>query len=145
MRVRVGVISISFKEMYKLFISCSNSGRLMGKLYRDYNLGMKDRLVSEIFVNGNSVSFTNYSDDILSLPFGVRDTVTYSDLLEFYEDRCFPRERANCKDVLKRLGLDYYDPELICRKTHGLQFDDFTWLQFRDEPQVCYQDIKLRD
>lgn len=105
----------------------------------------KDKLVSEIFVNGNSVSFTNYSDDILSLPFGVRDNVTYSDLLEFYEDRCFPRERANCKDVLKRLGLDYYDPELICRKTHGLQFDDFTWLQFSDEPQVCYQDIKLRD
>lgn len=105
----------------------------------------KDKLVSEIFVNGNSVSFTNYSDDILSLPFGVRDNVTYSALLEFYEDRCFPRERANCKDVLKRLGLDYYDPELICRKTHGLQFDDFTWLQFSDEPQVCYQDIKLRD
>ena len=45
----------------------------------------------------------------------------------------------------KTLGLDYYDPELICRKTHGVQFDDFTWIQFSDEPQVNYNDIKLRD
>lgn len=77
--------------------------------------------------------------------FGVRTSVTYEDLIESYEDRCFPRERANCKTVLKSIGLDYYNPELICRKTHGQQFDDFIRIQFSDEPQVEYKDIKLRD
>ena len=75
----------------------------------------------------------------------VNKYATYEDLMEFYEERCFPRERANCKTVLKSIGLDYYDPELICRKTHGQQFDDFMWIQFSDEPQVEYKDIKLRD
>ena len=48
----------------------------------------------------------------------------------------------NAKVLLRGLGLDYYDPELICRKTHGQQFDDFVWMQFSDEPQVRYEDIR---
>lgn len=105
----------------------------------------KEELLSEVFVDGESVTVKHYTDFVLFRPFGVLTEVTYKDLLEFYEDRCFPRERVNCKTVLKSLGLDYYDPEMICRKTHGLQFDDFLWLQFSDEPQVCWNDIKLRD
>jgi len=105
----------------------------------------KTQLLSEVFVDGEDVRVVHYSDLIFFRPFGVRTEVTYEDLMEFYEDRCFSRERENCKTVLKSIGLDYYDPELICRKTHGLQFDDFVWLQFSDEPQVEWDDIKLRD
>lgn len=110
--------------------------------FKVYN---KEILCSEVIVDNEIVKFKNFIDIIHWLPFGVRTSATYKDLLEFYEERCFPRERANCKTVLKTLGLDYYDPELICRKTHGVQFDDFTWIQFSDEPQVNYNDIKLRD
>ena len=106
---------------------------------------MKEELLSEIQVIDTSVTFKNFSDDWLFLPFGVRKLATYQDLLNFYEDRCFPKERANCKTVLKTLGLDVYDVEQICRKTHGLQFDDFLWLQFSDEEQVTWNEIKIRD
>ena len=105
----------------------------------------KDELLTEIHVRGRSVTFENHSDDVILVAFGVKTSVTYEDLEEFYESRCFPRERTNAKGLLRRLGLDFYDPELICRKTHGQQFDDFMWLQFSDEPQVKYEDIKLRD
>lgn len=105
----------------------------------------KEDLVCEIEVKGNTVNFKNYTTDILSCPFGVLHSATIQDLEDFFEDRCFPKERVNCKSILNRLGLDCYEPELICRKTHGLQFDDFIWLQFSDEPQVCWNDIKLRD
>lgn len=105
----------------------------------------KEELLTKIHVRGREVTFENYSDDVLLVAFGVRTEVTYEDLEEFYEDRCFPRERANAKDLLHGLGLDYYEPEAICRKTHGMQFDDFMWLQFSDEPQVEYKDIKIRD
>ena len=113
----------------------------------NYNIKVysKEQLVSEITVKGNNVNFINYTDNVLQLPFGVRTSATVDDLEEFFEDRCFPRERVNCKEILHNLGLDCYEPELICRKTHGLQFDDFIWLQFSDEPQVCWNDIKLRD
>lgn len=110
--------------------------------FKTYN---QEQLTCEVFVRGTEVTFKNYISDPLWVPFGVKTSATYKDLMEFYEDRCFPRERANCKTVLKSIGLDYYDPELICRKTHGQQFDDFLWIQFSDEPQVEYKDIKLRD
>ena len=110
-----------------------------------FKVYVKEKLISEVFVEDMKVNFKNYSDFYLFLPFGKNINATYEDLMEFYEERCFPRERANCKEIIHNLGLDYYDPELICRKTHGLQFDDFIWLQFSDEPQVCWNDIKLRD
>lgn len=111
----------------------------------DIKVYMKEELISEISVRGTSVTSKNYIDFVVFLPFGVKTEATVDDLEEFFEERCFPRERANCKDILRELGLDCYEPELICRKTHGLQFDDFIWLQFSDEPQVCWKDIKLRD
>lgn len=111
----------------------------------DVKVYRKEELVSEIQVRGTLVTFENYTDFVLDLPFGIRTSATVDDLEEFFEDRCFPRERVNAKDLLHDLGLDYYEPELICRKTHGMQFDDFIWLQFSDEPQVCWNDIKLRD
>jgi hypothetical protein len=102
-------------------------------------------LISEIKVEGSSVTFKNYIDDPVWLPFGVNKSADLKMLDDFFEDRCFPRERVNCKEIVHNLGLDYYEPELICRKTHGLQFDNFIWLQFSDEPQVTWNDIKLRD
>jgi hypothetical protein len=113
----------------------------------DYSVKVyyKENIISEIEVKGTCVSFVNYTDNIIFLPFGVDTVADIKRLDRFYEDRCFPRERANCKEILNRLGLDCYEPELICRKTHGLQFDDFIWLQFSDEEQVCWEDIKMRD
>ena len=111
----------------------------------DVKVYMKEELVSEIHIKNGRVTFENRDYLPIWLPFGVKTSATIDDLEEFYEERCFPRERANCKELVRRLGLDCYEPELICRKTHGLQFDDFIWLQFSDEPQVKWNDIKLRD
>ena len=40
-----------YKEKYKFFISCANGGRLRGKLYRDYDLSMKGRLIRTFRIN----------------------------------------------------------------------------------------------
>ena len=110
----------------------------------DVKVYSKDRLTCEIHVRNGAVMFENHSNFPLELPFGVMTSATEDDLEDFYRERCFPEERSNCKDLLRQLGLDYYEPEQICRKTHGLQFDDFLWLQFSDEPQVSWEEIKLR-
>ena len=115
----------------------------MGYVVTVYN---KNDLCAKIFVGnrGEPVICENYTKIVHHTPFGGRDEATYKDLMDFYADRCFPAERENCKEVLRTLGLDYYDPELICRKTHGYQFDDFMWFNFSDEEPVTFDDIKLR-
>lgn len=109
-----------------------------------FKVYFKDDLMSEVCVKGSSITFRNYSTNPLWLPFGVHTTATPELLDEFFEERCFPRDRVNCKQLLRTLGLDCYEPELICRKTHGVQFDDFLWIQFSDEPQVTFDEIRLR-
>lgn len=67
----------------------------------DYDIKVysKEELVSEIFVRGSSVTFKNYNYPAVMLPFGVKTSATIEDLEFFFEERCFPRERANCKDL----------------------------------------------
>ena len=78
-------------------------------------------------------------------PFPMLDDrpVTRQDVVSFIESRCFPKDRFNCKDVLDALGLDSYNVWNIVEKTHGLIFDDYTWLRFENEV-IDYKDIKLR-
>ena len=80
----------------------------------------------------NTVEIENYSDFPLELAFGVNTNPTMKDFEDFLEDRCFPRTRDNMKLHLRELGLDYYDPYAICRKTNGcLEGDNFS-IEFVD-------------
>lgn len=108
-----------------------------------FDVFMKDEKICSVVSEGGITSFENYIDDPLWLPFGVKTSITNSDIEAFFRDRCFPKERANCKTVLKSIGLDFYDPEMICRKTHGTQFDDFIWIRFEGE-NITYADVRLR-
>ena len=54
----------------------------------------------------------------------VRDNITLADVRYFFETICFPRTRANCKQILESWGMDFYCPEIIVRKTQGRMSDD---------------------
>lgn len=101
-------------------------------------------LVSKVYVDGESVRVENFTEDFIWRPFGVLTDVTYKDLMEFYEDRCFPEDRQNRNEILDLMGLPCYDPEMICRVTHGTQFDDFLWMNFSDGEQKTFEEIRLR-
>jgi hypothetical protein len=64
--------------------------------------------------------------------------------MEFFEHRCFPRDRLNVRQLLTELGLNKYDPYEIVRKTRGQMFDDYYWIRF-DGDKVEYKYIMLRD
>jgi hypothetical protein len=91
----------------------------------------------------NYIYFENYVDRPVMLPFGIKKEVTLNDLKDFFQSRCFPKERPSCKQMLRALGVPFYEPELIVRKTHGLQYEDYLWLRFDDEV-INYDDIKIR-
>lgn len=77
-----------------------------------------------------SVEFENYTDDYLLCAFGRAEAADAEMLLDLFEDRCFSRNRADCREILDMMGLKEYDPLDIVRITHGALVDDFTWIRF---------------
>lgn len=65
-------------------------------------------------------------------------------LMEFFESRCFPKDRGNARQLLDYLGLEFYDPYAIVLRTRGQQNDDFYWLRFKGDT-TDYNSIKFRD
>lgn len=91
-----------------------------------------DNLSTKINVDypNNKVSIENYTDDLVSRAFGVNTHPTIKDYEEFLESRCFPRTRDKAKLLLRDMGLDCYDPYLICKKTEGRMAEDNMWIKF---------------
>lgn len=104
----------------------------------------KDECTAEISVEGKKVTLINHTDDLIRRPFGINIQPTIYDFEDFLEERAFPQARGNCNQLLEDLSLNRYSPLAICRKTYGRQWDDFHWIQFRDQEAISYNDIKLR-
>jgi len=100
--------------------------------------------VVEVDMKKGTVKVTNFTDDKIQRPFGYTDSPTLEDLEYFLEERCFPKSRANCEQLLKDLGLTHYDPLGICMATYGRQWDDYNWILFEGENLDYEKDIKLR-
>lgn len=106
----------------------------------------KEQLISIMYVNyeAKSLKIKNLIDDWLILPFGKKLSPDWNDYMHMLSSRVFPRERENCKQLLKILGLDIYDPDMICRKTHGVMNDDYVWFKYPGE-KVTFADVRMRD
>lgn len=105
----------------------------------------KNEPVAEITtsIDSDKVFVYQIRHELMDKPFGGLSEVSSAMLEEFLESRCFPRERHSCKQLLKELGLDIYDPLSIVLKTHGQQYDDYYWLKF-EGAEVDWDDIKMR-
>lgn len=92
----------------------------------------QDELCSTVKVyDDDTVEVQDFTDILIKKPFGCwGNEAELKDVEEFFESRCFPRTRFNCKQILKSGGIQFYNPEEICRKTKGVMTDDCFWLDF---------------
>ena len=74
------------------------------------------------------IKIKNYTDQIIFRAFGVVTDPDWADFEYFLEERCFPRTRDHRKDILREMGLPFYDPLLIIEKTQGRMSDDHQWI-----------------
>lgn len=93
------------------------------------NKGRRTTKIDVDYIAG-TVNIENYSDFPLELAFGVNQHPTMADFEEFLESRCFPRTRDGLKLHLRELGLQFYDPLAICKKTNGQLEGDFYSIEF---------------
>ena len=105
----------------------------------------QDKNMADICVDykESKVEVTNYTDDIIGKPFGVNQSPNLEDFNEFLKERCFPEERYDKKLILRVLGLDYFEPLHIVRKTHGRMVEDCYWIKFEGEELQYELDIKF--
>lgn len=95
------------------------------------NYKYKDELCTVIDVDflHKKVYVENKTDNILHRAFGVVPDPDWNRFEEFLESRCFPRTRANLKEILRDIGVDSYDPLQIIEKTGGRMAEDKQWIE----------------
>ena len=92
-------------------------------------------LTTEIWVDyrTNSVRIKDYTDDVWETAFGANKNPTIKDFEDLLEDRCFPRSGDAMKLRLRELGLGYYEPLEIVKKTKGAVKGDYFTLEVVEE------------
>ena len=133
----------SMQELAKTFgISRQTVERYLNKAAEDgytmrltYMFRRQPCTVIDVDFLDRKVTIQNKTDDILHRAFGVKENPTWNDFELFLQERCFPRTRGNCKELVQALDLMDYDPLQIVEKTKGRLADDEMWLNFRYLPQ----------
>ena len=90
----------------------------------------RDQLCTTIDIDfkHEKIAIQNYTAKIPLRAFGVVEHPTWADFEWFLESRCFPQTRDHAKEILKEMGLPFYDPLLIIEKTQGRMAGDEQWL-----------------
>lgn len=103
----------------------------------------KDEVTTRIHItNVFNISIENFTDNIIDRAFGIKEIITVDDLIELYKSRIFPESRGNCKDILKAMNLQCYEPSSIIKITKGFSHEDYYWLRFPKDKDLKYEDVR---
>lgn len=96
-------------------------------IFRDYD----NSPITEVWVDANgTVKYRNYVNNLLFTCFGHNTNPDYGDVMSFFESRCFPRNRSDIKQILRKLHIREYDPYLMCKLSNGKTEQDDCWIDF---------------
>ena len=100
----------------------------------------KQKVCTEIYVDyeHKKIKIVNRTDDIMKRAFGVNENPTWKDFEEFIAERCFPESRAFMKTILKRIGVDYYDPMQILELNNGRTAEDNQYINFTKKRRLAF-------
>jgi hypothetical protein len=105
----------------------------------DFDVLMKNTILVHVDIKDNTVNVTYYEKTPLA-PFQM-ENVNIKTVNDFFERRCFDINRPDKAFLLECLGLDYYNPFEIVKKTHGFLQDDFIWVRFEGE-DLSWEDVR---
>lgn len=114
------------------------------KIVFEFDYMRMDTVLAHVKLTNNGVQFENFCDDPVFLPFGIKEKASLNDLYEFFEDRCFPRTRGNCDEVLESMGLTKYDPYEIVKRTNGFMYDSLCWIKFSTDKDLTWDKLRIK-
>ena len=103
----------------------------------------KNELTAIAKISGNNVFIHKFTNNIIKQFFYAYDKMNLSQLSELMETRCWERERRDIGTILRRLGIQEYDPIEIVQKTFGVSYNDSIWFNFFDIP-LTWEKVRPR-
>ena len=97
---------------------------------------------ADVKIKENQAVIKRYSKNPAKQIFS-KDTIPLFELGEILSWRCWDKNRENIEKYLYKLGLTEFDPYKICRKTHGVMYQDKIWFKY-DGEKISWDDIKCR-
>lgn len=70
--------------------------------------------------------------------------ILVTEAIKWISERIFPRERVDCEDILKNLGLESYDVMSIAEKTNASLMGDDYWVKFKPTEDYYKDSIRGR-
>ena len=98
----------------------------------------RQKVCTAIYVDyeHRQIHIINRTNDVMKRAFGNNEAPTWEDLEAFLEERCFPRTRAMQKVLLRKLGIDYYDPIQIIELTKGRTAEDNQYITITRKARI---------
>ncbi len=139
MRNIAGQMGVALSTVHKVIAKAGQESRIV---YVYLDRGEPATLI-DTYSFTRKVQIVNFTDDMLSRAFGIKETPGWKDWEAFLESRCMPHTRYGIREELKYMGLDAYDPFQIVEKTKGRVYGDGQSLErMREEWTRCYDEIR---
>ena len=82
------------------------------------------------------IAVQNVTEKPLLAAFGVNKEPQWEDYQRFLRERCFPESRAHSRQILRDMGLSFFDAENIIEKTLGKMAGDRHWMLWVQNPKA---------
>ena len=107
-----------------------------------FSVFWKDEKTADVTVDSSVARIERYTENPAKQLF-CRNEMTLFELGEIFMWRCWDQKRENIEKYLYKLGIMQFNPYRICRKTHGVMYQDNIWFKFEGEA-LSWVDVKCR-
>jgi hypothetical protein len=109
----------------------------------EFSVFWENEKTADVCADVNTVSIKRYVIHPVKQIF-CKDTMTRYELGQILRTRCWDEHREGLPRLLKALGLSEYNPYEICRKTHGVMYQDKIWFRYKGE-NLTYEDVAIKE
>lgn len=108
----------------------------------DFTVLWENEETADVKISENCAYITRYTTNPAKQIFS-KSKIPLFELGEILKWRCWDEHRENIDKYLYKLGLTTFNPYKICRKTHGVMFQDKIWFRYKGE-SLNWDDVKCR-
>lgn len=137
---KVKMENCQYRTLKKLtdFFSCT-----IEDLFSDFSqmtVYWKNEITAKVTIGENEVSVERLTLNPAKQIFA-KETLTRFEFGEIIKWRCWDQNRVNLEEYLSKMGLKEFNPYQICRKTHGVMYQDKIWFKFEGE-NLTWEEVK---